>query len=318
MIKVFIESNDLFQSEVRYIWTIFAINKGIKYSFVDNKEGCDISIGSDSDNTIQVSNEFYKMIWDAKYYHTFHFKDRPLIEDNGKPDYLSTAFFMINCIHEINHSKLDEFNRFPYTESYQYKFNCVTKNLVQEYFDKLYDSLEILRNIPVKKTKTSILLTHDIDVIYGSLLQDSFQLLKKGKIFSFTEMILKNISSYPYWLNLIEIMDIEASYGFKSTFFWLVNKGKVSDILSNSDYNINNSKVRATMKEIEKRGFYNGLHKSASDTGFDEELKILNIPNTVTNRYHYLKFNPSIDFKKIEDGGIKLDSTLGFAEEYGL
>jgi len=97
-----------------------------------------------------------------------------------------------------------------------------------------------------------------------------------------------------------------------------VNKGRVSANLSNSDYDINNSKVRATMREIEKRGFFNGLHKSAANTGFDEELKTLNLLNINSNRYHYVKFNPSIDFKNIEDAGIKLDCTLGFAEGPGF
>ncbi len=318
MFKIFVEPNDLFLNEVKYIWTIFAFNKGINFIFIDSKDTSDISIGGDSDYTINVSNEFYKLLWEEKYFHTFHFKDKCMIEVAGKPDYLSTAFYMISCIQEINHSRHDEFNRFPYAESYQCKFNNVTQNLVQDCFDKLYESIEILRTIPVKKTKTAIFLSHDIDIIYGSILQDSYHLLKKGKVVGFTEMILKNMMRYPYWLNMIEIMDIESKYGFKSTFFWLVNKGRVSANLSNSDYDINNSKVRATMREIEKRGFFNGLHKSAANTGFDEELKTLNLLNINSNRYHYVKFNPSIDFKNIEDAGIKLDCTLGFAEGPGF
>ncbi|HKR03772.1 MAG TPA: hypothetical protein VJY62_03985, partial [Bacteroidia bacterium] len=83
------------------------------------------------------------------------------------------------------------------------------------------------------------------------------------------------------------------------------------------DYSIEEPKVKSAIKEIPKRGFFNGLHKSASETNFTEEIKSLEAP-VISNRYHYLKFNPHKDFKKIESSGIKLDSSLGFAEMYGF
>lgn len=83
--------------------------------------------------------------------------------------------------------------------------------------------------------------------------------------------------------------------------------------LSNSDYNINDVKVRSAIESISKSKWENGLHKSASDDSFSVELDKLKT-KVVGNRYHYLKFNPEVDFQKIEDAGLLFDSSLGFAE----
>jgi DNA polymerase III delta prime subunit len=68
---------------------------------------------------------------------------------------------------------------------------------------------------------------------------------------------------------------------------------------------------------IERNGFVNGLHKSCTGQNFDKELQKSNL-NTTFNRYHFLKFLPHKDWKKISDSAITFDASLGFAERYGF
>ena len=87
--------------------------------------------------------------------------------------------------------------------------------------------------------------------------------------------------------------------------------------VANADYNINATKIKRQMEMVIKSGSSNGIHKSISDEGFDDELKYFEDTITV-NRYHFLAFDPHSDFKKMEDAGIKFDGSLSFAEVGGF
>ena len=98
---------------------------------------------------------------------------------------------------------------------------------------------------------------------------------------------------------------------------WLVNKGRTNYGLNNSDYNIDNKRVRSFILNIDDSRWENGIHKSASDDSFDIELAKLNI-KVRGNRFHYLRFKPYLDFQKIEDAGLEFDTSLGFADISGF
>lgn len=318
MLRVFIEPNNLFDKEVRYTWDLFACNKQLNYEFVDSVAQSDLSIGGAADFSIQVSTAFYEKLKAGKYHHSFHFNEHCWIElDDKKADLLSTAFYMINCIQEINHPVKDRFGRFPFSESYQKKFKCPQQNLVQHYFDRLSEQFDILKFTSAKKSRTKIFLTHDIDIVHGSLIQDGFDTLKKGRFGKLMKVTYLNLLQGPQWINMSAMADVEKANKFTSTFFWLVRKGRVNELLSNADYNINDTKIKNEIAYLKKNGFGIGLHKSADSSGFEEERIELGETH-ISNRYHYLKFNPTDDFKKLEMAGYKLDSSLGFAETHGF
>ena len=117
--------------------------------------------------------------------------------------------------------------------------------------------------------------------------------------------------------HLDKIMKIEDEHSLKSTFFWLVNKGMLNKREVNADYDINDRKIRATMKSIETGGWENGLHKSISPDSYKEELSKLAVP-TIANRNHYLKFRLPDLYENIETSGLQMDASLGFAEAVGF
>ncbi len=315
---VFIESDTLYDKEINYTFNLFAKNKELKYKIADKKSGADLIISHSEDADIRISKSFYENLKKGKYLHTDIFKDKcEFIDPQGYIDYLSTAFYIVNCLQEYGDSDDDIFGRFKYKNSLQFKFGNVRLNIVQVLFDKLWISTEKLSKLNVTNYKSEIYLSHDIDTIYGSLLQDSFFSIKKFRPDLLFLVFLENILNRPSWFNIDKIMKIENEFEFTSTFYWLVNKGKTEYGLNNSDYDINSVRIIKTILAVNDSKWENGLHKSASEEPFKNELAKLPC-SVIGNRYHYIKFKPHKNFPEIENAGLKLDASLGFADAPGF
>jgi hypothetical protein len=112
-------------------------------------------------------------------------------------------------------------------------------------------------------------------------------------------------------------MQREDEHSFKSTFFLLVNKGRINSWEVNADYNIQNNKIQSVIRSIDQKGWENGLHKSISTDTLKEEMGKTGF-SPVANRYHYLKFTLPALYDNLEESGLALDASLGFAESYGF
>lgn len=228
-------------------------------------------------------------------------------------------FYLVNSLHEYNRdaNSYDNLGRFKYESSIMKDLgieNNIVLNLIKFTVNKnqtLQKSFEIIGH------QSYFFLSHDIDSVYGSLTQDGLWAIKNGRMDVIMNLFFNVIISKPSWLNFDLIMKTESEYDFKSTFYWLVNKGKIDSRQTNSDYNISSKRISDSIYNIHNNGFENGLHKSISEEGFQTEL--LKMPVSVAgNRYHYLKFQLPDAYHKIEEAGLKLDASLGFAEHYGF
>lgn len=296
--------------ELHYTLTQFAVNKKIKLSF--NSNGLRVS---DSEQApIQVSKKFAADFTARKFNHLENLRHSGFIElENGQRDYLSTAFYMLACLQEYDTSQPpDRLGRFKFENSYQHTLKLATENRVQFCFDKLAEKI----GIPSADTPSRFFLSHDIDLVYGSLLQDGFYAFKRGRLDIIFRLLMNVGMSRPDWLNIDKIMALESEYDLRSTFFWIVNKGKAGE-LENADYDFSSGKIQRLIKKVEETGFENGLHKSISSDTFQQELDRFE-KRPVSNRYHYLKFSLPQGFDVIEQAGLKLDASLGFAETIGF
>ncbi|MEO8210644.1 MAG: hypothetical protein ABI840_08775 [bacterium] len=315
--KIYIDNSLVSKEAVKYIFEIFLKNKKIDFSFVKDTNA-DFIISNSSFSDMEISEDFFKSINSGIYDFDNYFKDDCTIKTrNGSIDYLSTAFYMINCIQEYSKKDLDVYKRFKYAKSYQFHYKNIEVNLVQELFDKLMKSNRKLNQLSKPDTKTKFFLSHDIDTVYGALLQDGFKALKQKKLNVIIKLFFNVLMQRPDWLNIDKIMNIENEYDFKSTFYWLVNKGKLNELERNSDYSINDKKIRRSINFAQERNWENGLHKSISKQSFKEEISKLRF-KPLGNRYHYLKFLLPDAYKDIEDTDLKLDSSLGFADVIGF
>lgn len=228
-------------------------------------------------------------------------------------------FYLVNSLNEYNQdsNSYDNLGRFKYDSSIMKGLgieNNIVLDLVKSSISKnpaLQKSFKILSH------QSYFYLSHDIDSVYGSLTQDGLWAIKNGRMDVMMNLFFNVIISKPGWLNFDLIMKTESEYDFKSTFYWLVNKGKIDNRQTNSDYDITSKKIIDSIQSINSKGFENGLHKSISEENFETELSKMPV-SVIGNRYHYLKFQLPEAYHKIEEAGLKLDASLGFAEHYGF
>lgn len=235
----------------------------------------------------------------------------------GKTDYLLTAFYLVNSLQEYQAEAKDEVGRYPYSQSFQHKYGCVTDNLVRSLFHEFLSENFGFILAQQKDQRSSFFLSHDIDSVYGALYQDGLYALKKGRVDVLLKLLCHVVIQKPDWLNMDQIVSLESEYGVKSTFFWLVNKGRINERMVNADYDIAGATMKKQLDRIEAHGFENGLHKSISEDSYDREIEKLGRPTQI-NRNHYLRLSLPEHYDLIEASGLKVDCSLGFAEHYGF
>lgn len=240
------------------------------------------------------------------------------IPDLLKTNPLLNIFYLINSLAEqSSRDKGDELRRSRYETSVQKKIG-IEENFVLKLILSCVNENEVLkRSFRPVSHPSYVFLSHDIDSVFGSTVQDGLWAVKNLRFDVMFKLFANVILAKPDWLNIDQIMALESEYDFKSTFYWLVNKGRVDKRQTNADYSLSSKKILDLYKGVEEKGFENGLHKSISSDGFKSELSKL--PGSVSgNRFHYLKFNLPDAYRQIEKSGLKLDASLGFAEHHGF
>lgn len=305
------------QPEIEYIWSIFAHHHNLRYSV--NGQTPNLRIGPSGQHDIQVSQQFADMLETGNFDHHKVFESEPLIcNTDGSPDFLGTAFYMINSLQEHESTELDQFARFPQGAGYQHRFSCMEADLVSELFDNLLDHINthLGTNFPKRDTPSRVFLTQDVDRIGESWLREGKHAIKKGRVDQVIRQTGNLVTGKSDWLNMEAIIALHEKHGMKSTFFWLVQQGTDALGIKNADYDIETPLFRSVTKNIEDSGFHNGLHKSTFDTSFKEEFARVSNAG-VWNRNHYLKFTLPDQYDQIESAGFRLDSSLGYSVGMG-
>lgn len=228
-------------------------------------------------------------------------------------------FYLVNSLNEFkaDPTSYDNLGRFKYEHS-AIKTSGIEANKVLELILLSVKETSFLNScFTLSHHKSYFYLSHDVDSVYGSFTQDGLWAIKNGRIDVLLKVFFDTMMLRPDWFNFDLVMKTESAYDFKSTFYWLVNKGRVDARQINSDYSVTSPKIIRQMKEISALGFENGLHKSISEENFKSEISKLPV-EIQGNRYHYLKFQLPEAYDKIEASGLKLDASLGFAEHYGF
>lgn len=297
------------REEINYILKIWKCNTTAE--FVCHDDSADgISIGTNPNDGIQISNQFASKDFFAPQLNNEGFV---VDKSTGNIDYIFTAFYCINSLQEYKDKDKDELGRFKFRNSYQCRLKNEQSNVVQICLD------EISRKAGVKPPaiKSRFFLTHDIDVVYGAIMEDGFNVLRKGRIDIFFRLLFHVAINKPDWLNIDKILSIESEYDCRSVFYWIVNKGRINQREVNADYDFHAKEVRRQFSMVEKAGAENGLHKSISQESFSQEIKKFGTM-PLGNRYHYLKYSLPQAYHDIEQSGLRLDASLGFAEEMGF
>ncbi len=310
--RVYIQPDNLYLPSVQYTLQLIAANKGIAFDYTDSATA-ELIIGEEQTADIRINRLFHQKIAKGLFAHEHHLSNKPFIQfEDGTTDYLSSIFYLVNCIQEYNPVKTDKYHRFPYIESLQKKFDITHQNLVQQLIDELFATNAKLGTLTTTSRPSRLFLTHDIDSVYGAKNQDGRYALDNNKWLDIPRLLFNHYLGIPDWLRMDAITDLEQQYGYTSTFFWLPVQDR-----ENADYDINDPRVRQQMDKLTAAGFSHGLHKSRQPDSFSQEVKRINLPDAVNNRYHFLQFQLPQAWVEME-GHINLDTSLGFAESYGF
>ena len=299
---------------IHYTLQLIAQNKGLGFTYTDQASDAELQISADLSSDVPLCHPFYQNLtafdFDALRQiskGSYHF-----FSSDGRPDHLASIFYLVNCIQEYGEKKTDKYGRYPYIESIQKRENILHQNIVEQLIDEFISSSPKLSKLKTTKRKSGFFLTHDIDTIYGAKNQDGHHALRTRQYHKIPKLLFSHYLGTPDWLNMERIMSIEEQYGFRSTFYWLVHKDK-----QNADYDLGTLPIQSALLQIEKNGFEIGLHKSLRETSFKEEIDLLRTQSD-GQRYHFLKFNLPQAWSDIENAGLKLDTSLGFSEDFGF
>jgi len=215
---------------------------------------------------------------------------------------------------EYNSPIRDKYDRFPYyASSNRNVFDpCVSKYLIDNGYRVQY---------PDNKS-FAVCLTHDIDFLYGSILNKCLaasQYIRQGNPNKALHFIAKMRSKNLPFCNFSTIMDLEEKYGAKSTFFFMVES------LGEQDYFYTIENLELELGEIIDRGMEVGLHggqpaylNAQMMKEKKERLeKIIHKP-VIGYRNHFLRFMIPDTWENLDKAGFQYDTTLAYADCVGF
>lgn len=311
--KVYIRKDQAYSNIVTYVLKLIENNGAFTFSVEDNPQNAQLIWDHQYEGSELIAVDFYEELSNTQKLNIQFDPTKGIIDGAGNKDVIASIFYMVNCLQELNAPAhdFDAIGRYKYESSFQYKHGVITQNLVQKEIDALYEKWHI---IP-KKQKSVFFLSHDIDTLYGSFLQDGFWAVKNFKPLVVLKLLFMEFMRRPHWRNMDRIVRLHEEKDVRSTFFWLVNKGRGESDILNADYEI--SKEKELLDLVERTGSVNGLHKSCSSMSIDAEMEKGKL-KAGFNRYHFLNFRTHSDWKNIEDSKLSFDASLGFAEHFGF
>ncbi|MDP4197846.1 MAG: polysaccharide deacetylase family protein [Bacteroidota bacterium] len=171
--------------------------------------------------------------------------------------------------------------------------------------------------------KFAVCLTHDIDVVYPGKLYPiigTAKALTKGNVTDAVKIPLCRIckSLNPYW-NFREIMELEAKYNAKSSFYFLALRS------GEKDFNYEIEDLEAELKFISSQGWEVGLHGGHESYSSLEDIKekkqrlekVLG-KKIIGYRNHYLRFKVPDTWELLSKANFKYDTTFGYSDCVGF
>jgi len=258
-------------------------------------------------------------------------------------DLLKSAFYLLSGYQEYSCNKKDTLNRYPFSESIQYKLNITHRPIVNYYFDIIRRGINEFcgyQNSKYEMKKVfndfGFLLTHDIDrvdfydihrikLLLKQLVglykaDDSKQFVIKSLIKSIIQYLRGKKQRNPYW-NFDYLQRVEKQNNMTSVYYFLHKDQMHVD----SYYAFEEKRIRELIDWLEDNGCEIGIHgtvKSASDEqnsyNYLKKLDKITSEDVHGIRQHRLVYDFPVTTRIHEKLNLQYDSTLGFAEHEGF
>jgi len=258
-------------------------------------------------------------------------------------DLLKSIFHLLSGYEEVKIGTIDQYGRFPYKDSLQFKLEIIDKPVVNYYMDIILKGIREfckINGIPFQDkpvfTRPVLMLSHDVDLIDAySLKETAFKFMQllglasspfklKGKIrdaFSALYHFLNPFSrKNPFW-SFEKMNEWESERGFRSSYYFLEKDGKYD----NSHYSFHHKRIRKLINKLSDEGHEIGIHgtmqsyddQSAMNRTV-ERLRAVSPQSVFGIRQHFLRFKPNHTAQIQSEAGLKYDASLGFAEYEGF
>jgi hypothetical protein len=240
-------------------------------------------------------------------------------------DIIAAAFYFLSGWQEYHSSDRDQFGRFPYQKSLQYKLGIITRPVVNYYFDILKTAIEQAARVKLvprfnPDAGFTVCLTHDIDNTESAWKAEGRVALQKGRLLDFFKLLVARLKGRDAWFNWTDIARQIHQAGGISTFFFLC-QNKPYRGTRNADYTIEKEKYQSAITSLKSGGNEIAVHGSL-EAALNPALFLLEkarLPGFIRgNRFHYLRFDPQRTPGLLDTAGMDYDSTLGFAEHFGF
>lgn len=216
---------------------------------------------------------------------------------------------------EYNLTRCDLYDRFPYYLSKH-------RNVLEPSVSKYLVENGLSPQYPNGK-KFAVCLTHDIDIVRPSSLYSVFEtarILAKGNLNKAlkTPFSRFNKKLNPFW-NFKEIMELEAKYEAKSSFYFLTLAP------GESAYSYKIEDIEHELGNISDNGWEVGLHGGHESYNSLKDMqekkrrleKVLG-KEVIGYRNHCLRFKVPTTWELLSKAGFKYDSTFGYADCIGF
>lgn len=253
-------------------------------------------------------------------------------------DIFASAFFMLSRWEESVIPERDNHQRFPVQEALAFKHNFLTRPVVNEYAEMLWEMLCYLGYRGKRESiSCSLVLTHDIDALLKWLgwlpvlrramadmvkrRQVSLAFSNIGEYYRIRHRVARDAYDVYDWL-----MDMAETVGLKAHFYFMSSyrlSGAVQD--NHSPYPVEHPGAQRIFARIHERGHVIGFHPgydTFEDAGrWQNQRQRLEVScgcRVTTGRQHYLRFRVPHTWQLWEDQQMEVDSTCGYSTYAGF
>ncbi len=231
-------------------------------------------------------------------------------------DIITASFVLLSGHQEVHQKNLS--SRLSVKDTWQYRYKCARKPIVNYYFDILKTALEKAWGvtIPLKRKKTSVFLSHNVVHVNSGWKENAKSELGDYNIGNMTYLMFKRFFGKDIWRTVDTILELEEEYDVRSTFFLMSRKGK-----HYADYDINEKPYHAWVKDIQGRGFETALLSSNGSQNSVNKLSsdIKKFKYKVyANRFQDQRYNVGLSSKALEKNKMLYDNSLAMIDEVGF
>jgi peptidoglycan/xylan/chitin deacetylase (PgdA/CDA1 family) len=242
-------------------------------------------------------------------------------------DLVKATLFMLTRIEETGARERDRYERFPASSSLAMRAGFLDRPIVDEYGMLIRAwARALVQEWEPRGRRPAVRLTHDVDYAwrvestFSSLREIVGDVLKRRNIRKAVENGCALLADP--WLAALDGLSTTATVaGTRATFFVMA----ASSTRWDSGYPPEDPRVKRRLRRFAEAGHEIGLHASylaAVDGGLlraeRERLERVVGARCTSVRNHYLRFWAPDTWRRQEGAGLKVDSTLGYADHEGF